>query len=203
MPPLPPPDIDACAFQALVAASIKHLKTPPSKFVKKLDEIPKFVLSSPAARKIALALANHGLIGQFTRIWPSPKTVALWMNKKWIPPIKGSMNHFFYGKGFYAFLFELKEGRDLTFRNSPYFLGAWGMHLNKWTPNFNPKNDVPSTVSVWVCLPHPPLHCWRDDALRCIGNSLGRYIDRVEPKENTPVHGSVWKSIWRREYWKQ
>lgn len=33
------------------------------------------------------------------------------------------------------------------------------------------------------CLPHPPLHCWRDDALRCIGNSLGRYIDRVEPKE--------------------
>jgi hypothetical protein len=57
------------------------------------------------------------------------------------------------------------------------------MYLNKWTLDFSPKNDVPSIVSVWVWLLHL-LHCWSDDALRCIGNSIGRYIDCAKPKEN-------------------
>jgi hypothetical protein len=65
-----------------------------------------------------------------------------------------------------------------------YFLGARGMYLNNRTPDFSPENDVPSVVPVWVCLSCLPLHCWSDDALRCIGNSIGKYIDWVEPKEN-------------------
>jgi hypothetical protein len=64
-----------------------------------------------------------------------------------------------------------------------YLLGARGMHLNKWTPYFSRENDVPSVVPVWVHLPHLPLHFWSDDTLRCIGNSIGKYIDRAEPKE--------------------
>ena len=58
------------------------------------------------------------------------------------------------------------------------------MYLNKWTLDFSSENDVPSVVPVWVQFPYIPLHCWNDDALRYIGNSIGHYIDRVEPKEN-------------------
>jgi hypothetical protein len=57
------------------------------------------------------------------------------------------------------------------------------MYLNKWTPDFSPENDIPSTVPVWVRLSFLPLHCWNDETLRNIGNSLGKYIDRVEPRE--------------------
>jgi hypothetical protein len=58
------------------------------------------------------------------------------------------------------------EDMDRIFCSGLYFLGAREMYLNKWTPNFSPENDVPSVVSVWVWLPHLPLHCWSDDALR-------------------------------------
>jgi hypothetical protein len=43
--------------------------------------------------------------------------------------------------------------------------------------------DIPSTILVWVRLPHLPLHCWNDDVLRSIGNTLGTYIDKVEPRD--------------------
>jgi hypothetical protein len=35
---------------------------------------------------------------------------------------------------------------------------------------------------LWVCLPHLPLHCWGDDVLKSIGDVIGKYIDKEEPK---------------------
>jgi hypothetical protein len=46
------------------------------------------------------------------------------------------------------------------------------------------ENDILSTILVWDPLPHISLHCWKDDALKCIRNSLRHYIDGAEPKEN-------------------
>jgi hypothetical protein len=38
---------------------------------------------------------------------------------------------------------------------------------------------------VWAhSAPTSSSSCWSDDALHYIGNSIGIYIDRVEPKEN-------------------
>jgi hypothetical protein len=42
----------------------------------------------------------------------------------------------FCGRGFYAFLFETKEDKDLIFRNGPYFFGSRGMFLNRWTLDY-------------------------------------------------------------------
>jgi hypothetical protein len=58
------------------------------------------------------------------------------------------------------------------------------MYLKRWSPKFNLENDIPYAIPVWVHLPHLPLHCWSDDALCCIGNTLGKYMDGVEPREN-------------------
>lgn len=143
---LPPPDVDAWAFHAMVIAFVKHSKTQPSHFVKKLDKMPKINLSPSMAWKKALDLVDRSLINQFTGNWPSPKSIAIFLQKNWVPLINGSLSDFFYGRGFYAFLFEQKEDRDLMFHSDPYFLGARGMYLNKLTLDFSPKNDVPSTV---------------------------------------------------------
>ena len=61
-------------------------------------------------------------------------------------------------------------------------MGPRGLYLNCWSLSFDAKKDVPSTVSVWVRLPHLPLHCWNDETLQAIGNSLGNYINKAEPK---------------------
>jgi hypothetical protein len=62
-------------------------------------------------------------------------------------------------------------------------MGARGMYLNKWTPDFSPENDIPSIVPVFFRLPFLPLHCWNDETIKSIGNTLGKYIDRVEPRD--------------------
>ena len=61
-------------------------------------------------------------------------------------------------------------------------MGLQGLHLNRWSLSFDRENDVPSAVPVWVRLPHLSLHCWNDEMLQAIGNSLGNYIDKAEPK---------------------
>ena len=62
-------------------------------------------------------------------------------------------------------------------------MGPQGLYLNKWTPDFDPTQDIPSVVLVWVCLPHLPLHCWNSVSLESIENKLGKYIDRAESKD--------------------
>jgi hypothetical protein len=109
--------------------------------------------------------------------------MAIWIDKNWKPHLKGNLSHFLCGRGFFAFLFEDKSDRDLIFRSGPYFMGSRGMYLNSWTPDFSPENDIPNAVPVWVRLPFLPLHCWNNETIRSIGNTLGKYIDRAEPKD--------------------
>eukprot|EP00253_Pinus_taeda_P023673 PITA_23673 len=133
--------------------------------------------------KVALSLADRGLIGQFTGLWPSPKTTEKWVNRNWVPLINQSVTSYFLGQGYFLFEFTSKEDKDLIFRNGPYFMGPQGLYLNKWTSDFDPAVDVPKVVPVWVRLPNLPVHCWNLDSLIHIGNSLGKFIDRASNKD--------------------
>ena len=63
-------------------------------------------------------------------------------------------------------------------------MGPQGLYLNRWTPDFDPVVDVAEVVPVWFCLPNLPIHCWIPSSLQAIGEILGRYIDKENPKEN-------------------
>ena len=86
-------------------------------------------------------------------------------------------------RGFFLFEFISGEDRDLIFRNGPYFMSPQGLYLNRWTPDFNPVVGVPKAVSVWVHLPNLSIHCWTPSSLQTIGNGLGKYIDKANPKD--------------------
>jgi hypothetical protein len=62
-------------------------------------------------------------------------------------------------------------------------MGTQGLYLNRWTPSFDPEMEVPKDVPVWVRLPNLPIHCWNPSSLQAIGNGLGHYIDRADPKD--------------------
>ena len=49
------------------------------KFVKKLDVFQEVQLPPTLPRMAALSLAKKGLIGQFTGLWPSQRTVQRWV----------------------------------------------------------------------------------------------------------------------------
>jgi len=160
----------------------KQAVAPPPKFIKKLDEIPEIALPEEPSIKTALALAERSLVGQFMGLWPSTKTTNDWIQRSWRPQLKDNVICYPVGRGFYIFEFSSKEDKDLIFRNGPYFMGSQGLYLNRWTPDFDPFVDTPKEVPVWVRLPGLPAHCWNPQALEKIGNGLGRYIDKADPK---------------------
>jgi hypothetical protein len=60
---------------------------------------------------------------------------------------KGIRSHLI-GRGFFVLVFDNPEDKNINFRNEPYFMFPSGLYLNKWSPDFNPTQDVPSVVSV-------------------------------------------------------
>ena len=171
------------AFRRLLAPAGKKPVAPSiPKFIKKLDAIPEIVLPEEKPIKIALTLAERGLVGQFMGLWPSTRTIDDWIQRNWRPHLKHSVTCYPVGRGFYIFEFISKDDQDLIFRNGPYFMGSQGLYLNRWTPDFDPNLDSPKEVPVWVRLPNLPAHCWNSESLEKIGNGLGRYIDKADPK---------------------
>lgn len=178
------PPAEVLAFKAMIEACSKRAPSvAQQKFIKRMEKIPTVALSEEETCKAALNLAERGLIGQFTGLWPSPKSVEDWAQRNWSPLIKEGVKSYFVGKGYFVFVFNNPEDRSLIFRNGPYFMGPQGLYLNKWSPDFDPTQDVPSAVPVWVRLPHLPLHCWNQKSLENIGNALGKYIDRAVRKD--------------------
>eukprot|EP00253_Pinus_taeda_P031855 PITA_31855 len=173
------------AFTSLIATirAPRNMQTI-NKFLEKLEDIPEISLPLSLPCRAALSLAERGLVGQFTGIWPSTKSVQRWVERNWSSTINGKIAIRFYRRGYYTFNFETKEDKDLIFRNGPYFMDSKGLYLNHWTLDFNPEMDVLSAVPVWVRLPHLPLHCWGDESVKSIRNAVGKYIDRCKPKEN-------------------
>jgi hypothetical protein len=53
--------------------------------------------------------------------------------------------------------------------------------LKRWRMAFNPESDYFQLRHLWVLLPGLPLHLWNDEALRAIGNSLGKFISLDSP----------------------
>jgi len=170
------------AFKALArSAGSKAKASPPSKFVKKLEEIPSLDLSPLEPCNLALLLSENSLIGKFTGLWPSPKAVTAWMKECWKSLVQGKVDLCAVGRGFYSFNFTKKADRDLVFRSGPYFMGSRGLYLAPWTLDFNPEAEI-TAAPVWVRLPHLPLHLWGKSTREDIGNKLGRYLDSADPK---------------------
>jgi len=188
-PPSPhSPSADEVSFARLIQATRKKVgSAPPPKFVKKLDAIPEIELPSEHTIHLAVAFAEKALIGQFTGLWPSPRTTKSWVQHNWQPLIEQKVTSVALGRGFFLFDFASKLDRDRIFRNGPYFMGPQGLYLTRWTPDFDPALDVPKAVPVWVRLPNLPMHCWAEESLRSIGNGLGTYIDHVTPKDQFSV----------------
>jgi len=183
MEPPPPSLSDVEDFIKLLDSLPQKKVTKAAKFVKRLDDIPEIELPPEGPIPVALSLAECALVGQFTGLWPSSKTTKSWVARNWVPLIKSRVTSYFLGKGFFLFEFSEKDDKDMIFHNGPYFMGLQGLYLNKWMPDFDPAVDVPIAIPVWVRLPNLLVHCWNWESLKHIGNTLGKFIDRANNKD--------------------
>ena len=88
-----------------------------------LDCIPIVELPIAETCRSTVNIADRGLIEQFTGLWPSPKSVEAWVQRNWTPLVTEGIKNHFVGKGFFVFMFESPEDKNLLFRNDPYFMG--------------------------------------------------------------------------------
>ena len=65
--------------------------------------------------RTAMNIVDRGLIGQFIGLWPSPKAIDGWVQRNWKPLILAGIRSNLIGKGYYVFLFENLEDKDLIF----------------------------------------------------------------------------------------
>ena len=70
------------AFRSMVEASGKRKPSQVQQtFVKKLDNIPSVDLPVEQPCRTTMNIAERGLIGQFTGLWPSPKAIDEWVQR--------------------------------------------------------------------------------------------------------------------------
>ena len=136
-------------FDRLISSYNKRSsKSEPPKFVKRLEDVLEVALPPEETIRVALSLADRALIGQFTGLWPSPKTTDSWVQRNWRPLITNNVASYSVGRCFFLFDFESKEDKELIFRNGPYFMGPQGLYLNRWTPDFDPEADTPRAMPI-------------------------------------------------------
>lgn len=77
------------------------------------------------------------------------------------------------GQGLFQFQFANKEDMELVLEKRPYHFAKWMIILQKWEPTLSAT--FPSQIPFWIRVQGVPLHLWREDILRRIGEDLGRY----------------------------
>jgi len=83
-PPPPGSENHEEIFTSLFSDSaISRTRPTVTKFIKKLDEITEVNLPPSLPRKSAIILAERGLVGQFTGLWPSLRSVQKWVERNW------------------------------------------------------------------------------------------------------------------------
>jgi len=124
-PEVPPEEVaQQLAFSALVNSLLPQQTRPAiSKFVKKIGGLQEVSLPPALPRMATLALAEKGLIGKFTSLWPSPKTIQRSVERNWADKIQGKIAIRFCGKGYFTFHFETKNDKDMNFRKWAIFYG--------------------------------------------------------------------------------
>ena len=77
--------------------------------------IPTVELPAERLCQTTLNLSECGLIGQFSRLWPSLKAIDGWVQRNWRPLVLEGIRSHFVGRGFYVFVFDSTEDKDLIF----------------------------------------------------------------------------------------
>ena len=95
-----------------------------------------------------LSTLNLCVMGKFIGQWPRIMALTTWAKEKWA--LQGEVNFSILPKGFVAIYFSLEEDLNFVLEEGPWFLGNFGLYIQKWYEGFHPKIEVISKVPIWV-----------------------------------------------------
>jgi hypothetical protein len=75
---------------------------------------------------------------------------------------------------YFMVVFNYMADRNKVFEGEPYFHNQVGLFMKPWHADFNPSEELPNHVPVWVHLPRFPVECWHNDILHNVAALLGK-----------------------------
>ncbi|KAH0705837.1 hypothetical protein KY285_010369 [Solanum tuberosum] len=89
--------------------------------------------------------------------------------------------------GYFVVRFTNEEERDMVLCLGPHQLLRIPVIMKPWVPEFNFKEEILTTIPLWVKLINLPLNCWNAVVLSKIGSSLGKPLILVEVDITRPL----------------
>ncbi|XP_057862492.2 uncharacterized protein LOC131070841 [Cryptomeria japonica] len=77
---------------------------------------------------------------------------------------------------FFMVTFICLADHNRVFEGGPYFYNQVGLFVKPWHAGFNPSEELPNQVPVWVRLPRFPIECCREDVLQMLAMKLGKPV---------------------------
>lgn len=141
---------ESAAFRDLVVVIAKRIKIskPMSMFVKNLAGLPKLCIPFAVLRRKVVLSAEQILLGKFMGAWPNHKVLKALIQNHWVAHVKGGVQFYFYGQGYFVFQCQFKEDHNAIFPSCPSFLGASALYLNRWSLEFGPEEELPLAILV-------------------------------------------------------
>lgn len=97
-----------------------------------------------------------------------------WSQWTWAP--EGEMEIMLLANNYFMVTFNCMEDRNRVFEGVLYFYNQVGIFIKPWHAGFNPSEELPNRVPVWVRLPRLPVECCREDVLQMLTTLLGRPV---------------------------
>lgn len=76
--------------------------------------------------------------------------------------------------GYFVIKFGKEEEKEKVLCAGPQYLMKRPIIMKPWSSDFNFKEEILTTVPLWIKLPNLPLNCWNSMVLSKIGSSLGQ-----------------------------
>jgi hypothetical protein len=143
--------------------------------VETKKKLTRLVLGDGVGFENLCKMSTCSLVGRVSYKSLCTQTLDDWISLNWLPLLGYSPEVLYLKKGWLGFHCRSPEDATLLLSSLWAYDGS-SLMLKRWRLAFNPDTDFFQLRHLWVLLPGLPLHLWNEDAIRAIGDSLGKFI---------------------------
>lgn len=118
--------------------------------------------------------SKHSLYYKFLGMRVSLQFLENWAQRTWAPD--GEMGIRLLANNYFMVTFNCMEDQSRVFKGGSYFYNQMGLFIKPWLAGFNPSEELPNRVPVWVHLRRLLVECCREDVLQMLISMLGRLV---------------------------
>ncbi|KAK1289119.1 hypothetical protein QJS10_CPB18g00823 [Acorus calamus] len=126
-----------------------------------------------STRKTKSAMNRWGkaIVGYVINKMPVYTPFLAFIKRQW--KIRGDIQLFLQGNGFFMVHFDLVEDMRRVLKGGPWTMDNRPFVLKKWFPSVRMEQERLTSVPIWVKFPNLPLHIWIKECLGKIASAVG------------------------------